>query len=782
MINKYPYTDFNEYNLDWCIKRIRDLSDEWASTHQEWLEVQHSWEEVQTEWENYKKYIDEYFENLDLSQEVSDKINEMAEDGYFADLFVSLFRSDIIASAIDTAGTYTAGWIADNLMQEVGYVIDSSLTVQNAAADAKATGDAIKVVDDDLARLYVVGDETSFSNYGQGYIDPDTGANATSSYYVRTLGYMHFADAFTIFVTMDATHKGYFIEYETESPSSFVQSFEVVNGETTRIPLTSDHCYRLTLSEVPERINTDPADIPATAATYHTVKTTDNTLTMPMKAADAKAVGDILNAFKTENRIDNEWQQKTINSTSGAETANSTRISTINFINTDYLPLKVTCDLGYKYSFRYYSAENTTAIIGSTDWLTGENVPALETGQFLKVVVSNSTNTVIEPEEGIHLYVTYESYTDKSLSKADKAADAKAVGDRFADFENNYGSSLIARNDKQRTILKLLELNTIPRTGSNTYGNKPLCFLHFSDIHNDKKRLENVIEYANYYGDLLDDVIHTGDTVYYTSEDGISAWEDVTGAENILNTIGNHDSRYNDVWKGLTEAECYTKYIYPFISNWNVSSYTPDHCYYYKDYEDEEVRLIVLDYMHQTAEQLTWFSNTLSDARTNSLDVVVAVHARAHWDYDSYEIPWDDKPVVAAYQAGFSDSSADSYPQNLSDDYADAVDSFITAGGKFVCWIHGHTHYKMFAQLHTHPDQLDVAVCNAGIRPFAQTYVNSRIDGTVSEDSFNIVAIDTTSKVLKIIAVGAVYDRYMRVVDSVSYNYDTHELLYSNDR
>ena len=132
MINKYPYTDFNEYNMDWIIKTVKDLTVQWAETHQEWSDVK-------TEWENYKNYIDNYFDNLDLSQEVSDKIDQMAADGYFSDLFNTLFRSDLISEA----GSVTSAWIADNLLQETGYVIDNSLTVANAAADAKATGDAI---------------------------------------------------------------------------------------------------------------------------------------------------------------------------------------------------------------------------------------------------------------------------------------------------------------------------------------------------------------------------------------------------------------------------------------------------------------------------------------------------------------------------------------------------------------------------------------------------------------------------------------------------------------
>ena len=137
-INKYPYTNFNEYNLDWIIKTVKDLSVEWKETKTEWSDVQ-------TEWKNYKEYIDSFFENLDLSQEVSDKINQMATDGYFSDLFDSLFRSDVITKA----GTVTSDWISQNLMQETGYVIDKSLTVEDAAADAKYVGDTFKAFECD---------------------------------------------------------------------------------------------------------------------------------------------------------------------------------------------------------------------------------------------------------------------------------------------------------------------------------------------------------------------------------------------------------------------------------------------------------------------------------------------------------------------------------------------------------------------------------------------------------------------------------------------------------
>ena len=50
---------------------------------------------------------------------------------------------DYADNIADPVGGIVAQWIADNLSQETGYVIDNSLTVQGAAADAKAVGDKL---------------------------------------------------------------------------------------------------------------------------------------------------------------------------------------------------------------------------------------------------------------------------------------------------------------------------------------------------------------------------------------------------------------------------------------------------------------------------------------------------------------------------------------------------------------------------------------------------------------------------------------------------------------
>ena len=390
---------------------------------------------------------------------------------------------------------------------------------------------------------------------------------------------------------------------------------------------------------------------------------------------------------------------------------------------------------------------------------------------YAMVYLSNDNQTI---DDSCKLMINKGSTALEWEAYFEKTAVDKVAREKIAEFDGNVG--IVQRNGIAETTLKLQQLNRPTRTASRTLGTAPLCFLHFSDIHGDKKRLQNIIEFKEYYSDYIADIIHTGDMVKYYSTDGITFWDEVDGAEDILNVIGNHDTLVGSTWIGMTMAEAFTTYFSPYISNWGVTN-TSGNTYYYKDYTDNHVRLIVLDIMHQSADQLAWFVSTLAGARTANLHVIVAVHSRAHWLFTSHVTSWDDKPLVPSYTAGYSDTSASTYPENLSDDYADAVDDFMTNGGYFICWIHGHTHHKMFAQLQTHPNQLDVSVENAGIPNFAWTYVKARIDGTKSEDCFNVLAIDTESKVLRIMLVGATYDRFMRHADTISYNYETHTVL-----
>ena len=78
--NKYPYTDFHELNLDWVIERVKKLTEDWLAMQQEWNDTEEQWQQLHD-------YVMNYFDNLDVSQEISDKLDDMAANGQLYDLF-----------------------------------------------------------------------------------------------------------------------------------------------------------------------------------------------------------------------------------------------------------------------------------------------------------------------------------------------------------------------------------------------------------------------------------------------------------------------------------------------------------------------------------------------------------------------------------------------------------------------------------------------------------------------------------------------------------------------
>lgn len=168
MINQYPYSDAHELNLDWIILKVKELIAAWAETSAAWETQQQAFDEL-------KAFVNDYFDNLDVQQEINNKIDDLVLNGTLSELIAPYVASglpsvvaDQIAAVVaaqiyavvaaqlpavaaeqlpaivatETAGQ-AAAWLETHVNPDTGYVIDNSLTIAGAAADAKAAGDAI---------------------------------------------------------------------------------------------------------------------------------------------------------------------------------------------------------------------------------------------------------------------------------------------------------------------------------------------------------------------------------------------------------------------------------------------------------------------------------------------------------------------------------------------------------------------------------------------------------------------------------------------------------------
>lgn len=341
----------------------------------------------------------------------------------------------------------------------------------------------------------------------------------------------------------------------------------------------------------------------------------------------------------------------------------------------------------------------------------------------------------------------------------------------------------------------------------------PTTLAWFTDVHGDRVATENVLMWEEKYSTLIDDIIATGDqaeTHFYQNFD----WWAETGANNILQVIGNHDawatqSQFKQAdYPGLTFNDMvedtygstgnyvikpryvYDKYFAPFVSGWNVVQ--PDNaeangqCYYYKDYP--AIRLIVLDMMHcargadwdgstiSSSAQLTWFASVLEDARTNNKPVVVATHMSPAFAIDMKYIPC--KYNTTKFDGTTTTADATKFAYRY-------VDDFITAGGEFVCWLVGHSHNDKIYTIKTgtSTEQFVVCLTCASARnpsSIARGSAGIRVVGTKTEDAFNVISFDTARKLIKIVRVGQSISDMMERYQQLTYRYADSTDDYNN--
>lgn len=306
-----------------------------------------------------------------------------------------------------------------------------------------------------------------------------------------------------------------------------------------------------------------------------------------------------------------------------------------------------------------------------------------------------------------------------------------------------------------------------------TLGVTPLTFLHFSDIHGDNTALFEIMNELRKYGDLVDETICTGDIVS-NSYGAIDSWWNPS----FLTCIGNHDSAsyssgtYN--WTYLSMEERDNLYIKPFEMNWDAE-HTEGTSYYYKDYSNSKLRLIVLDAMlyigdSTTAEaqvQTAWLSGLLTSAITAGLHVLIAIHA--------------PRQGAIPVECSFTQIGTTPYPAtadcNTPAVVVEAVATAIEGGLHFVGYICGHTHWDAIYKATEDGSQLMFCVASANVNNRNQWKNKDQFHDVVL-NIYNLVTVDTGNTLIKIVrGGGSTIDRLMRPRRAICFNYTTGQIV-----
>ena len=340
-----------------------------------------------------------------------------------------------------------------------------------------------------------------------------------------------------------------------------------------------------------------------------------------------------------------------------------------------------------------------------------------------------------------------------------------------------YNGDILRLNDKTTVGQRIIQskMNYNPYDGSKI-NTKILTLSVLTDIHAFDTEFKRYIRFTNAYKDYVDDRLCLGDVVRDNFPQDFTYWANNPDANDILIVLGNHDACTNENGQYIVQPtiSCYNKFFKDLIENWNVTQPTGASanglCYYYKDYTDSNIRLIVLDCMHYTDAQNDWLISTLASARTAGLHVICAKHYNVSRDLTKVEGNFCD-PDLGFEKLVIGDTNNNKAQVAVSD--------FQVAGGSFICWLTGDAHYDAIGELTMNGyKQLCVTFENAGCHDAWGD--SARVAGEKSEDSFNIVSVDTYSHLLKIVRVGNDLNRFLQSKQYMCYNYQTNEVISVN--
>ena len=89
MYENFPYTNMQNLNLDWFLDEFKKLTEEFKALNLHF-------DSVQEEYKALEKYVRDYFKNLDVQNEINNKMDALISSGEFNNILAAYFKNTII--------------------------------------------------------------------------------------------------------------------------------------------------------------------------------------------------------------------------------------------------------------------------------------------------------------------------------------------------------------------------------------------------------------------------------------------------------------------------------------------------------------------------------------------------------------------------------------------------------------------------------------------------------------------------------------------------------------
>ena len=106
------YTNFHELNQDWFLDEFNKLVSQWQA-------MQKNFDNLQDAFNDLKNYIQDYFKNLDVQEEINKKLDQMSEDGTL-NILLQMHARTVLPSNDISGNTDTKN--IQKMITEFGYV------------------------------------------------------------------------------------------------------------------------------------------------------------------------------------------------------------------------------------------------------------------------------------------------------------------------------------------------------------------------------------------------------------------------------------------------------------------------------------------------------------------------------------------------------------------------------------------------------------------------------------------------------------------------------------